>query len=128
MIWILFPKWLGLVIGNKCVSNGYRHMWVCLKEIAYELAGRGCDLPDPSSSFLSHSEIHSLHRAKMNLTCQIEAREIKRGMGLRGMPVVSCSFGHHADDNTIWLSSTPILRENIRRWSEASQLSSPSTN
>ncbi|GFY19401.1 hypothetical protein TNCV_4127881 [Trichonephila clavipes] len=44
------------------------------------------------------------------------------------MPVVSCSFEHHADDNTTWLGSTPILRENIRRWSEASQLSSPSTN
>ncbi|GFX22882.1 hypothetical protein TNCV_2606241 [Trichonephila clavipes] len=44
------------------------------------------------------------------------------------MPVVSCSFDHHAGDNTIWLSSTPILRENIRRWLEDSQLSSPSTS
>ncbi|GFV41088.1 hypothetical protein TNCV_2666791 [Trichonephila clavipes] len=44
------------------------------------------------------------------------------------MPVVICSFEHDAGDNTIWLGSTPILRENIQRWSEASQLSSPSTN
>ncbi|GFV87207.1 hypothetical protein TNCV_5114251 [Trichonephila clavipes] len=26
------------------------------------------------------------------------------------MPVVSCSFEHHAGDNTIWLGSNPILR------------------
>ncbi|GFT94304.1 hypothetical protein TNCV_4376091 [Trichonephila clavipes] len=44
------------------------------------------------------------------------------------MPVVSCSFEHHAGDNTICLGSTPIFRENIRRWSEAVQLSYPSTN
>ncbi|GFX72923.1 hypothetical protein TNCV_1752301 [Trichonephila clavipes] len=44
------------------------------------------------------------------------------------MPVVSCSFEHHAGDNTIWLGSTSILRENIWRWSEVSHLSSPSTN
>ncbi|GFS91299.1 hypothetical protein TNCV_1307061 [Trichonephila clavipes] len=44
------------------------------------------------------------------------------------MPNASCSFEHHAGDNTIWLGSTPISREKIRRWSEASQLSSPSTN
>ncbi|GFV62799.1 hypothetical protein TNCV_2317121 [Trichonephila clavipes] len=44
------------------------------------------------------------------------------------MPVVSCSFEHHACDNTIWLGSSPILRENIQRRSETSQLSSPSTN
>ncbi|GFW07730.1 hypothetical protein TNCV_3918631 [Trichonephila clavipes] len=31
-----------------------------------------------------------------------------RGIGLRCMPVVSCSFEHHAGDNTIWLGSTPI--------------------
>ncbi|GFV01624.1 putative 115 kDa protein in type-1 retrotransposable element R1DM [Trichonephila clavipes] len=60
--------------------------------------------------------------------CQIEAYEIHRGVELRCLPVVSCSFDHHAGDNTIWLGSIPILRENIRRWSEASQLSSPSTN
>ncbi|GFU99810.1 hypothetical protein TNCV_506311 [Trichonephila clavipes] len=40
------------------------------------------------------------------------------------MPVVSCSFEHRAYDNTIWLDSTPILWENIRRWSKACQLSS----
>ncbi|GFV61463.1 hypothetical protein TNCV_2938051 [Trichonephila clavipes] len=33
---------------------------------ADELAGRGCVLPDPSSSALSHSEIYSLHRIEMN--------------------------------------------------------------
>ncbi|GFW48564.1 hypothetical protein TNCV_3838991 [Trichonephila clavipes] len=44
------------------------------------------------------------------------------------MPVVSCSFEHHAGVNTIWLGSTPILRVNIQRWSEAFQFSSPSTN
>ncbi|GFV21349.1 uncharacterized protein TNCV_2371061 [Trichonephila clavipes] len=44
------------------------------------------------------------------------------------MHVVSCSFEHHAGDNTICLGSTPIFRENIRRLSEASHLSSPSTN
>ncbi|GFX89944.1 hypothetical protein TNCV_1260311 [Trichonephila clavipes] len=32
------------------------------------LPTRGCDLPNPSSSALSHSEIHTLHRAKTNLT------------------------------------------------------------
>ncbi|GFV60784.1 uncharacterized protein TNCV_2906471 [Trichonephila clavipes] len=37
-------------------------------EAADELAGRGCDLPNPSFTVLSHSEIYSLHRTKMNLT------------------------------------------------------------
>ncbi|GFU91822.1 RNase H domain-containing protein [Trichonephila clavipes] len=35
---------------------------------ADELAGRGCDLSNPNSTVLSHSEIHSLQRTKMNLT------------------------------------------------------------
>ncbi|GFX42055.1 hypothetical protein TNCV_2134701 [Trichonephila clavipes] len=36
--------------------------------------------------------------------------------------------GSPQGDNTIWIGSTPISRENIRRWSGASHLSSPSTN
>ncbi|GFV39100.1 uncharacterized protein TNCV_4339881 [Trichonephila clavipes] len=35
---------------------------------ADELAGGGCDLPNPSSTVLTHSEIHSFQRNKMNLT------------------------------------------------------------
>ncbi|GFW76605.1 hypothetical protein TNCV_2682221 [Trichonephila clavipes] len=35
-----------------------------------DLTVKDCDLPDPSSSVLSHSEIHSLHRVQMNLTWQ----------------------------------------------------------
>ncbi|GFV38681.1 retrovirus-related Pol polyprotein from transposon 297 [Trichonephila clavipes] len=58
----------------------------------------------------------------------IEAHEIHRGIGLRCIPVVSCSSEHHAGDNTIWLGSTPILKENIWSSSDASQLSSPSFN
>ncbi|GFY03920.1 RNase H domain-containing protein [Trichonephila clavipes] len=37
-------------------------------EAADELAGRGCDLPNPSSTVLTHTEIHSFQRNKMNLT------------------------------------------------------------
>ncbi|GFU38679.1 uncharacterized protein TNCV_434751 [Trichonephila clavipes] len=33
-----------------------------------ELAGRGCDLSNPSSTVLSHSEIPSFQRTKINLT------------------------------------------------------------
>ncbi|GFT58958.1 hypothetical protein TNCV_185761 [Trichonephila clavipes] len=33
-----------------------------------ELAGRGWDLSSPSSSVLSPSEIHSVHRTQINLT------------------------------------------------------------
>ncbi|GFV87039.1 RNase H domain-containing protein [Trichonephila clavipes] len=44
------------------------HVGVPGNEAANELAGRGCDLPQPSSSVLSRSEVHSLHRAEMNLT------------------------------------------------------------
>ncbi|GFU34326.1 RNase H domain-containing protein [Trichonephila clavipes] len=36
-------------------------------EAAYELAGRGCGLSNPSSTVLTHSEISSLQRTKMNL-------------------------------------------------------------
>ncbi|GFT05765.1 uncharacterized protein TNCV_3925581 [Trichonephila clavipes] len=37
-------------------------------EAADELAGRGCDLPNPSFNVLTHSEIHSFLRNKMNLS------------------------------------------------------------
>ncbi|GFX00523.1 hypothetical protein TNCV_2235301 [Trichonephila clavipes] len=64
---ILYPNWLSLVSGNKYVTSGYRRMCVPRNEAADELACRGYDLPNPSSSVLSHSEIHSFHRAKMSL-------------------------------------------------------------
>ncbi|GFW61083.1 uncharacterized protein TNCV_4872931 [Trichonephila clavipes] len=62
----------GLVRGNKYVSSGYRLIREerGKNEEANELAGRGCDLHNPCSSVLTHSKIHSLHRTKMNLTCQ----------------------------------------------------------
>ncbi|GFX50197.1 uncharacterized protein TNCV_2782191 [Trichonephila clavipes] len=44
------------------------HVGVPGNEAADELAGRGCDLPNPSSTVLTHSEIHSFQRNKMNLT------------------------------------------------------------
>ncbi|GFX82343.1 integrase catalytic domain-containing protein [Trichonephila clavipes] len=44
------------------------HVDVPGNEAANELAGRGCDLPNPSSTVLSHTEIHSFQRNKMNLT------------------------------------------------------------
>ncbi|GFT07431.1 RNase H domain-containing protein [Trichonephila clavipes] len=42
------------------------HVGVPGNEAADELAGRGCDLPNPSSTVLTPSEIHSFQ--KMNLT------------------------------------------------------------
>ncbi|GFT62420.1 uncharacterized protein TNCV_4717841 [Trichonephila clavipes] len=44
------------------------HVGVPGNEAADELAGRGCDLPNPSSTVLTHTEIHSFQRNKMNLT------------------------------------------------------------
>ncbi|GFW51780.1 uncharacterized protein TNCV_1187121 [Trichonephila clavipes] len=45
------------------------HVGVPGNEAADELAGRGCDLPNPSSTVLTHSEIHSFQKKKkMNLT------------------------------------------------------------
>ncbi|GFV00610.1 RNase H domain-containing protein [Trichonephila clavipes] len=44
------------------------HVGVPGNEAADELAGRGCDLPNPSSTALTHTEIHSFQRNKMNLT------------------------------------------------------------
>ncbi|GFW06614.1 uncharacterized protein TNCV_2189471 [Trichonephila clavipes] len=68
----------GLDISFKLVRLGQRKQ-VCLQwipshlsvpgnEAADELAGRGCDLPNPSSTVLTHTEIHSFQRNKMNLT------------------------------------------------------------
>ncbi|GFT11960.1 hypothetical protein TNCV_725671 [Trichonephila clavipes] len=92
------------------------------RDCALRIAGRG-RLTSFSVEYKTCNQ-RSLARAE----CQIEAQEIHPGIGLRCMPVVSCSFEHHVGDSTIWLGSIPILRENIRRWSEASQLSSPFTN
>ncbi|GFU59330.1 RNase H domain-containing protein [Trichonephila clavipes] len=68
----------GLDILSKLVRFGQRkhvclqwipsHVGVPGNEAADEKAGRGCDLPNPSSTILTHSEIHSFRRNKMNLT------------------------------------------------------------
>ncbi|GFU62454.1 RNase H domain-containing protein [Trichonephila clavipes] len=44
------------------------HVGVPGNEAADELAVRGCDLPNPSSTVLTHTKIHSFQRNKMNLT------------------------------------------------------------
>ncbi|GFV46957.1 RNase H domain-containing protein [Trichonephila clavipes] len=70
----------GLDILSKLVRLGQRkqvrlqwipsHVDVHGNEAPDELAGRGCDLPNPSSTVLTHSEIHSFQINKMNLTWQ----------------------------------------------------------
>ncbi|GFV48927.1 RNase H domain-containing protein [Trichonephila clavipes] len=68
----------GLDILSKLANLGQRkqvclhwipsHVCVSGNEAADELAGRGCDLSNLSSTALTHSEIHSLLRTKMSLT------------------------------------------------------------
>ncbi|GFU66548.1 uncharacterized protein TNCV_4357041 [Trichonephila clavipes] len=66
----LTTRKLGLVRGNKYVYSGYHntHVDVHGNEATDELAGRGCNLSNPSSTVLTHSGIPFFERTKMNLT------------------------------------------------------------
>ncbi|GFW41547.1 RNase H domain-containing protein [Trichonephila clavipes] len=53
-----------------CLQWVSSHVSVPGNKAADELACRGCDLFNPSSTVLTHSKIHSFQRNKMNLTWQ----------------------------------------------------------
>ncbi|GFV85830.1 uncharacterized protein TNCV_2004501 [Trichonephila clavipes] len=68
----------GEIMLNSCVMHRHigpalgimwtpSHVGVLGNEAADDLAGRECDLPNPSSTVLTHSEIHSFQRNQMNL-------------------------------------------------------------
>ncbi|GFY18467.1 RNase H domain-containing protein [Trichonephila clavipes] len=113
------------------------HVGVPGNEAADELAGRGCDLPNPSSTILTHSEIPSFQSNKMNLTWRnppahhwyaakspglsIQCRSSRahqtaltrfRSGHLRSMTLVQGNEAH------FWLNGY-VNKQNCRIWSEA---------
>ncbi|GFS87936.1 hypothetical protein TNCV_3426861 [Trichonephila clavipes] len=77
----------GVVRGNKCVYRGYHRMWVYLRTRPLMSWVVEAFISLTRSSVLSHSEIHSLHRVKINLTvkssssppvCGLEGKAILR--------------------------------------------------
>ncbi|GFU21397.1 hypothetical protein TNCV_891411 [Trichonephila clavipes] len=75
---------------------------------------------------ISFSSVNRLKVSSIKLKNSFSSKEKNRTS--RDKIPVSRSFEHHTDDSTIWLVSTPILREDTWGRSGASHLSSPSTN